>query len=115
MSDFPPGVLTTIRHALVLNLLDAHRRVGNDLPACDLYPDIIRSLKWVHSQDPEAADRVVWNALEHVAGHTETEGGPDPENAARCLSFSLTRNTPPFEAWSRDQADRFVAAARVLS
>ncbi|MFJ2225609.1 hypothetical protein ACIOFY_36905 [Streptomyces anulatus] len=112
MSSFPPGVLTTIRHALVLNLLDAHRRVGNDLPACDLYPDIIRSLKWVHSQDPDAADNVVWGTLEHVAGH---EGGPDPENAARCLSFSLTRHTPPFEAWPRDQADRFVAAARVES
>ncbi|MFI1532113.1 hypothetical protein [Streptomyces griseus] len=109
MSDFPPTVLTTIRHALVLNLLDAHRRVGDDLPACDLYPDIIRSLKWVHSQDPEAAELLVWDALEHFGGH---KGGPDPENAARCLSFSLTRYTPPFEAWSRDQADGFVAAAR---
>ncbi|MFI6142397.1 hypothetical protein ACIBCC_29925 [Streptomyces griseus] len=112
MSSFPPGVLATIRHALVLNLVHSHRRFGDNLPACDLYPDIIRSLKWVHSQDPKAADDVVWGALEHVAGH---EGGPDPEAAARCLSFSLTRHTPPFEAWSEDQADRFVAAARVGS
>ncbi|MEF9908620.1 hypothetical protein ACQSMD_33430 [Streptomyces flavovirens] len=113
MSDFPPGVLPTIRHALVLNLLDAHRRVGDDLPACDLYPEIIRALKWVHSQDPDTAVWAVWHALEEVSGYTETEGGPTTEAAARCLRFSLTRDTPPFDEWSEVQADRFITAALI--
>ncbi|MEV7881866.1 hypothetical protein [Streptomyces microflavus] len=115
MSDFPPGVLPTLQHALVFNLLDAYRRVGHDLPFCDLYPDLIRALKWVHAQDPETAVSVVWNTLEHLAGHTQTEGGPATEAAARCLRFSLTRTTPPFGEWSEEQADRFVTAALIKS
>jgi hypothetical protein len=111
VSDFPPGVLPTIRHALVLNLLDGHRRAGDDLPAYDLYGDIVRALKWVHSQDPEEAVWIAWRALEDVAGH---EDGPSREAAARCLCFSLTRTTPPF-GWTVEEADRFVTAALIKS
>lgn len=114
MSDFPPGVTATIRHALVLNLLEAHRRAGDDLPACDLYPDIIRALKWVHSQDPDRAVWLAWHALEEVGGYTSSdEDGPSAEAVARCLRFSLTRETPPFDKWSEDEADRFVTAALI--
>ncbi|MFI0137815.1 hypothetical protein [Streptomyces luteogriseus] len=82
MSDFPPGIIgPTIRHALVFNLLDAHRRVGDDLPACDLHPETIRALKWQHSQNLDKTVRVVWHALEEVTSHTGTEGGPTAEAA----------------------------------
>jgi hypothetical protein len=113
VSDFPPGVLPTIRHALVFNLLDAHRHAGDDLPACDLYPEIVRALKWVHSQDPDGAVWLAWHALEEVDGHAPSEDGPSRETAARCLRFSLTRSTPPFDAWTEDEADRFVTAALI--
>lgn len=115
MSDFPPGVLPAIRHALVFNMLDAYRRAGDDLPACDLYPDIIRAVRWVHSQNPEDAVWLAWHALEEVQGRTGDEDGPTREAAARCLRFSLTQDTPPFDAWSEDEADRFVTAALLKS
>lgn len=111
MSDFPPGVTTTIRHALVLNLRDGHRRFGDDLPAMDLYPDIVRALKWVHSEKPDHASWLVWDAFQDIASYAEDGDGPPVEAAVRCLRFSLTRETPPFGGWTEEEADSFVTAA----
>ncbi|WP_406128011.1 hypothetical protein [Streptomyces sp. NBC_00989] len=113
--DFPPGVTTTIRHALVFNLRDGHRRYGADLPAMDLYPDIIRALKWVHAEDPDRAHWLAWSAFEDVSSHAEENNGPPLEAAISCLRHSLTRETPPFGSWTEEEADRFITAARTRS
>ncbi|MGW4034558.1 hypothetical protein ACWEFL_35570 [Streptomyces sp. NPDC004838] len=99
----------------MFNLLDAHRRAGDDLPACDLYPEIVRALKWVHSQDPDEAVRLAWHALEEVAGYTETEGGPSREGRRPLPAFLPHPDHTPFGAWSEDDADRLVKAALIES
>ncbi|MFD9496879.1 hypothetical protein ACFWA1_35995 [Streptomyces sp. NPDC060005] len=115
MSDFPPGVTTTIRHALVFQLRDGHRRYGADLPAMDLYPDIIRALKWVHTEDPERALWLVWSTFQDVSSYAEDGSGPPLENAVRCVRHSLTQDSPPLGRWTEEEAECFVTEAMTKS
>ncbi|MFD4757434.1 hypothetical protein ACFWOJ_00655 [Streptomyces sp. NPDC058439] len=108
MDDFPAGVCGTISHALECNLRRYHRRFGTEaLPACDLYADIVKALKWVHSVDPERAVTVTRRALTDAASDG---GGPPLDAAARCLRHSLTQASVPYGTWTEDQAESFVTA-----
>ncbi|AQW50725.1 hypothetical protein ACIQPP_19580 [Streptomyces violaceusniger] len=110
VSNFPTGVLSTIRHALVFNLREYHQRFGEDLPDSDLYVDIVKAVKWVHETDPQTAVSLVWHAFQEAT----VDDGPTLEDAARCLRLSLTQSSEPYGRWTPEEADGFVAAALIM-
>ncbi|MFJ9101111.1 hypothetical protein ACIRJM_21895 [Streptomyces sp. NPDC102405] len=110
MSDLPAGVTGAIGRALAFNLRHHGQQFGMDnLRFTDLYVDVIKALKWVHSVDPAMAVRVARRALQDAAD--EGDKLPVPlKDSALCLRHSLTQSSVPYGKWSEDQADAFVTA-----
>ncbi|WP_405691223.1 hypothetical protein [Streptomyces sp. NBC_00057] len=105
--EVPGEVYETIRLALQWNLREYHRKHPAQLPSCDLYVYVVSAVKWARETNPGVALYLTQSALTAVAD----DDGPTLDDAAACLRHSLTQESPGHNAWSYDEASRFVTAA----
>lgn len=110
----PPEVLGALRHALQLNLVDAHRRYVTAAATgeYDLHPDVIAAVKWVHALDDGAALTLIQDALTNAAADTD---GPSLVRATLALSYGLTQPVGQGDPWTTEHAEHFVRAALIAS